>query len=55
MKDLIITLRALTTAANSLRFNPEIDPNEALIFESRVYAVKALIESHPEILNENKE
>ena len=51
-KSFITTLRALVAAANSLRYNPEIDPDEAAIYESRVLLVKAALEKHPEIMTE---
>lgn len=51
-KDFIETLRALVAAANSLRFNPEIDPDVAALYESRILIVKAALEEHPEIITE---
>lgn len=49
-REYIETLRALVAAANSLRFNPEIDPDVAAIYESRVLIVKATLEERPEII-----
>ena len=54
-REFIANLRALVTAANSLRFNPEIDPNEAAAYEARVYLVKEALEKHPEIITEVEE
>lgn len=53
-RDFITTLRALVVAANSLRFNPEIDPAEAATYEARVYQVKEVLEKHPEIITEGR-
>lgn len=36
----INTLRALTVAANSLRYNPEIDPDDAYMYEMAVINVR---------------
>lgn len=53
-RDFITTLRALVVAANSLRFNPEIDPTEAAMYEARVYQVKEILEKHPEVITEDR-
>lgn len=36
----ISTLRALLTAANSLRFNPQLDSNEAALYESLLFRLR---------------
>lgn len=52
-REFIATLRALVTAANSLRFNPEIDPTEAATYEAMVWQVKEAIEKRPETIMES--
>lgn len=43
-------LRALVVSANSLRYNPEIDPAEAAAYEGQVLQIKATLEAHPDLL-----
>jgi len=50
-KELTIeTMRALAAAANSLRFNPELDPDIAFTYEEKVHNMRHLLE---QILNES--
>lgn len=49
-REFITALRALVSATNSLRYNPEIEPNDAAMYEVYVLKVKAWLEEHPEIM-----